>query len=88
MLVYGLETIHDGIGVGCNLLSNSLVWAALLAITLDSAKAVLNLSVSCSHNLSNTFCTLAALDAIIAAVFCCPASIAFSMLLLVLSAFS
>ena len=77
MLVYGDETIQLGIGVGCNLLSNSLVCCALLAITLCSANAVLSLSVSCSHNLSKTFCTLAALEAIIAAIFCCPASIAF-----------
>lgn len=79
MLVYGEATIHDGVGVGDNLLISSLVWAELLAITLASANAVLKFWVSCSHILSNTFWTLLALAAIIAAVFCCPASIAFSM---------
>ena len=50
------------------------------AITLASANWVLKFWVSCSQSLSRTFWTLAAEDAIIAEVFCCPARIAFSIL--------
>jgi hypothetical protein len=84
MLVYGELSSQAGVAVGDNLAINSFVCWLFWAITLASASSVLSLCVSWSHILSRIFCTPAVLDAIIAAVFCCHARIAFSMLLFVL----
>ena len=80
MLVYGLLTIQAGTLDGASLLISSVVCAALLASSLASAKSVLNLVISLAHIVSRIFCVFAVPLAMIAAVFCCPASIAFSML--------
>ena len=80
MLVYGLLTIQAGTLDGASLLISSVVCAALLASSLASAKSVLNLVISLAHIVSRIFCVFAVPLAMIAAVFCCHASIAFSML--------
>ena len=79
--MYGLLTSQAGVAVGESLAINSFVCWLFCAITLASANSVLSLWVSCSQSLSRTLCTLAADAAIIEAVFCCQAKMAFSMLL-------